>query len=567
VTERFINIAAIDDRLDELDEEFRIRLSGAVNGTILTQFSYVRIADDDFLVAPPAQANAEGNTISPLPILGNSTQYDKNGGIFTATGLPHGLGIDAATGIISGRIKYDAAGTHEVTVSLGHPLVPSRVLSSVTFSWSVANTDLTSLTASEWSTSWGQVLVMNSVTDSGGGNPAQLNVLKRNDVMVSWTHSNAATAPLASEVLFVVDGGGVSPSSGAIDTPASASTDPPYRKTIAFDHAFGAIEYTVHVGIDANGNGTLETAEYTHAVLIRFIDFAVSKPTSRRTGGAGPVEPVAYPILADEHFDTGSTFQFGLDIPFAGSSPLIKYQLYFEDSSFSDTMVAQAAGGTLAYPFAATSAGEYYVLVYYDENSDGVHDGYEDSQQYNDRRFQVMVPRVWSFGVWYSSKLGAAPNIAGELAYGEGILLSKDSAEDRRAIANLRLSTAPPYVWTPGATLGQDTLPADPVPSDDSTLLNIAPDNTIIVAQMLLPDPGYAIQKGRTADSLKTMQVNWTQKGARTVVHEIGHMLGLVHTDDVHPNLSGLANYIMASGPASVDSANLLLKEEADKFE
>lgn len=59
--------------------------------------------------------------------------------IFAATGLPDGLSMDALTGIISGTLNCDAAGTYAVTVSVTDvPAVGGPLTTDIYFTWEVA---------------------------------------------------------------------------------------------------------------------------------------------------------------------------------------------------------------------------------------------------------------------------------------------------------------------------------------------------------------------------------------------------------------------------------------------
>jgi hypothetical protein len=61
---------------------------------------------------------------------------------YSATGLPNGLSINPSTGQISGTIAYDAAGSHNVTVTVTDNTAggPSGDSASVTFTWTVTDT-------------------------------------------------------------------------------------------------------------------------------------------------------------------------------------------------------------------------------------------------------------------------------------------------------------------------------------------------------------------------------------------------------------------------------------------
>ena len=83
---------------------------------------------------PGPQTGAEGGLVS-LALAGSDPDADPL--MYSATGLPPGLSLDAASGLISGALAFDAAGTHDVTVSVSDGAVSS---SSATFQWVIAET-------------------------------------------------------------------------------------------------------------------------------------------------------------------------------------------------------------------------------------------------------------------------------------------------------------------------------------------------------------------------------------------------------------------------------------------
>ncbi len=65
-----------------------------------------------------------------------ATDPDGDTVTFTAAGLPNGLTINAATGVITGTLTYTSAGTHPVTVTATDP---GLATGSQTFTWTVTN--------------------------------------------------------------------------------------------------------------------------------------------------------------------------------------------------------------------------------------------------------------------------------------------------------------------------------------------------------------------------------------------------------------------------------------------
>ena len=60
---------------------------------------------------------------------------DGNPVTYSATGLPGGLSINAATGVISGTLTYTSAGVHTVTATVSD----QSLTTSQTFTWTVTN--------------------------------------------------------------------------------------------------------------------------------------------------------------------------------------------------------------------------------------------------------------------------------------------------------------------------------------------------------------------------------------------------------------------------------------------
>jgi hypothetical protein len=77
------------------------------------------------------QSNNEGDVVS-LQV----TSPDPDASNFSATGLPPGLSINPATGLISGTLDPRAAGAYAITVSA----TDSNTSGSITFNWTVADT-------------------------------------------------------------------------------------------------------------------------------------------------------------------------------------------------------------------------------------------------------------------------------------------------------------------------------------------------------------------------------------------------------------------------------------------
>lgn len=85
-------------------------------------------------VSAPDRVNAENDTVSYA-----TTASDPDGDTLTysATGLPTGITIDSATGLITGTLGYTTAGTYYPTITVSD----GALTASATFTWTVTNTN------------------------------------------------------------------------------------------------------------------------------------------------------------------------------------------------------------------------------------------------------------------------------------------------------------------------------------------------------------------------------------------------------------------------------------------
>ena len=101
----------------------------------VTVGAYVDQNHPPTITNPGAQTSAEGASVN-LQV--QATDPDNDPLIYSATGLPGGLSIGAASGLITGTVAYDAAGSHSVTVTVDDGRGGTA---PTTFTWTVSNTN------------------------------------------------------------------------------------------------------------------------------------------------------------------------------------------------------------------------------------------------------------------------------------------------------------------------------------------------------------------------------------------------------------------------------------------
>jgi hypothetical protein len=119
--------------------------SAGIYNVTVTVSDGVLSDDDTFTLTvsatnqPPAfstditdQSNVEGDSVS---LDADATDADLDVLIYSATGLPDGVSIDAGSGVISGTLSFASAGIHSVTITVSDGLDTD----TDTFSWTVAN--------------------------------------------------------------------------------------------------------------------------------------------------------------------------------------------------------------------------------------------------------------------------------------------------------------------------------------------------------------------------------------------------------------------------------------------
>lgn len=106
-----------------------------VNGTTSVTFTWhvLNVNRRPDVINPGPQTSAEGAVVT-LQVLASDPDGDTL--TYTATNLPPGLSINAATGVISGTVSYTASGSYTVTVTAKDP---GGLSDTETFTWTVTD--------------------------------------------------------------------------------------------------------------------------------------------------------------------------------------------------------------------------------------------------------------------------------------------------------------------------------------------------------------------------------------------------------------------------------------------
>ena len=202
------------------------------------------------ITLPGAQNNNEGDTVA-LQIVANDDDGDAL--TFGAAGLPPGLVIDPVSGLISGSLDFNTAGSYDVTVSVDDGVNP--LVSTDPFPWTVNDAPPAVLDVSVTEVDFGDVIVGASAFGSfevsnSGGSP-----LVVSDVQSSGSPFNVL--PLTS---FTVAPASVSQT---VNIGFSPTSEGDFAGTITLVNNTGT-DVTVNVagrGIPEPGTGDIDTVD------------------------------------------------------------------------------------------------------------------------------------------------------------------------------------------------------------------------------------------------------------------------------------------------------------------
>jgi VCBS repeat-containing protein len=517
------------------------------------------VNDAPTITSPGNKSNIEGDPPVNFTVAANDVDHALPTLTFAAANFPPGITISPGSGVISGRVNYTGGTTtYNCSVTVTDPDGSSA---TTNFDWSITNSAIASLSGTEQHYeagvefdpgSW--ITLPNSISVTGI-TTNRIYVDPANDVKLQYF--GAGAMPNASDVRFRVTNGGGTPSSGSFTTHNPPRISPN-----------GSAAFTIGVGIDADLSDSLEDAEVTHSFDVRIVNFSDDTIYSHRTAG-GPAEAL-FPILANEIYEIGGTFEFklakssGAGNTIDENAGLVRFE--FWDTDGIDDLLQNGTGTDFSRPLASGDATDAFVRFYYDGNNNSQYDVGEQKKDSPD--FRVVAINALSFTFDISNDILAfrPMTVAQRLAAvqqavdtGVNLLRTKNSATDYRAAVTIVMSAAagPTEIFTPNASrpdpISATDVNADGRADDAQTHFNDMPSSRIRFVN------NFVNQRGEADDIPGSKAiVDWNAMRADTIVHEIGHTLGLSHT--------GTTMNVMREGLTRAVGSNELEQSQADKY-
>lgn len=237
------------------------------------------------LAQPPNQTSAEG---SPVTLALSASDPDGNALTYSAAGLPPGLTINAATGVISGTPTFTSAGTYTVTATVSD----GSLSHSRTLSWIIVNTNRPPTLAQP----------ANQLSASGSAVSLQLSASDPDGTALSY-QANGLPAALTVNTPTGLISGTIGANVGGVFNVTVTVSDGQLSATRTFTWSVDTVDVPVEGDFDGDGRGdpaTYRPASGEWRIWWSSLNYAPSNPV---VWGSSTDIPVAADYDGDRKTD------------------------------------------------------------------------------------------------------------------------------------------------------------------------------------------------------------------------------------------------------------------------
>lgn len=242
------------------------------------------------ITTPGNQTNAEGDSVS---VAIAASDVDPQVLTYSASGLPTGLSIDTASGLITGSLGYDTAGPYTVTVTVSDGQLPR----SVTFTWTVTNVNRP------------PVVVNPGTQNSAEGVVVTLPISASDPDLTALTYSATGLPPGLS----------ISPTTGVITGTLSYAAFGTHTVTVTASDGSLSDSETFTWNVSDTNRPPLAVADFVTAVQGQSTIISVLANDSDPDGAATlSVVSVTQPANGTVVLNTNGTVTYSVSAPFLG---------------------------------------------------------------------------------------------------------------------------------------------------------------------------------------------------------------------------------------------------------